>query len=91
MPEEDELPEFTVREIYVKVRSAVDRHFNFQIRKFSLVYEPDADLLFKVFPQRPVFHKKPPTYDIKKLTMNDYLTNEEFFKEIDRDLKVTTF
>ena len=89
--EDDELPEFPVREVYVKIRSAVDRHYNFQVRKVSLVYEPGADEVKKVFPQRPVFYKKPPTYDYKKLSMNDYVTNENFFKEMDRDLQRTTF
>lgn len=80
-----------MREVYVKVRSAVDRHFNFQIRKISLVYEPDAEDLKRVFPQRPVFFKQPPTYDFRKLSMNDYQTNENFFKGMDRDYKQSAF
>ncbi len=80
-----------MREFYVKVRSAVDRHFNFQIRKVSLVYEPDAEDLKRVFPQRPVFFKTPQTYNFRKLSMNDYQTNENFFKGMDREFSRSTF
>lgn len=89
--DEEEQPDLPVREVYVKVRSAVDRYFNFQIRKISTVLEPDAEHLAKVFPRRPVFFKKPPTYNHKKLSMNDYVTNENFYKDMDREITRTHF